>query len=126
MFLYVGSTGGDEDVNERNQYIDPPEAPYGFSAGRISVFTEVPDSVFPLGQSSFFSNVTQHEEFLPVAVDIMVAKGCDGLIVKLAQALVEEGIIQVPLVGQTILGGDILLKKRSEEMGLEGRVRYVG
>jgi len=113
IFLYVGSTGGDEDVNTRNEYIKPPRPPVGFSAGRISVFSEAPDSVFPLGEASYFSNVTHHEEFLPVAVDVMVAKGCDALLPRLAQKLVQEGIIAVPQTGSSgMQGGEVLMKKR--------------
>jgi len=47
LFVYVGSTGGSGGVNERDQYGAAPAVPYGFSSGRISVFSEVPDSVFP-------------------------------------------------------------------------------
>jgi hypothetical protein len=113
IFLYVGSTGGDDDVNTRNEYIKPPRPPMGFSAGRISVFSEAPDSVFPLGEASYFSNVTHHEEFLPVAVDVMVAKGCDALLPRLAQKLVREGVIDLPLTGRTVHGGgDVLWRRR--------------
>lgn len=122
LFLYAGSTGAQ---NPRNQYIDPPAVPYGFSAGRISVFAEVPDMVFPLGQASSFSNVTQHQEYFPVTVDILAAKGCDGLLVSLAKDLVKAGILAEPLTGQTIYGGDVLMKRAAEEAGIE-RVRYVG
>lgn len=123
ILLYPATTGSQAP---RNRYISAPSIPTGFSSGRISVFSGCPDTVFPIGQAAGFSNITQHVEYLPVAVDIMVAKGCDGLIVKLAQDLVEAGILAVPEVGRTISGGDVLMKKRAEERGLEGRVRYVG
>ena len=123
FFIYVGSTSDPDSINERNQYSGPPQVPYGFSSGRISVFSEVPDSVFPIGQAPFFSNVTMHEEYLPVTVDILAAKGCDGLIVKLAQDLVEAGILPVPETGGTIYGGDILMKREAERRGV--KMRYV-
>ncbi|KAK3393981.1 amidase signature domain-containing protein [Podospora didyma] len=106
--LYVASSGSQ---NPRNRYGSAPGVPFGFSSGRISVLSEVPDSVFPLGQVSSLSTITNHTEFLPVAVDIMVAKGCDGLLVKLAQDLVKAGIIAKPLPGGTIEGGDILMRR---------------
>lgn len=118
LFLYPGSDG---EPNTRNEYLDEPTVPFGFSGGRISVFAEVPDSVYPLGQVPYFANTTNHIEYLPVAVDIMAAKGCDGLLVKLAQRLVEAGVLPVPEVGRTIFGGDILMKKRDA-----GEVRYIG
>ena len=52
-----------------------------------------------------------HEEFLPVTVDILAAKGCDGLIFSLVLDLVKAGIVQVPLTGQTTMGGEILMKR---------------
>lgn len=113
------------DQNPRNQYGSAPTPPYGFSVSRVSIFSEVPDSVFPVGQVSEYSDITQHDEWFPLTVDILVAKGCDGLIVKLAQDLVEAGIIPVPEVGQTIFGGDVLMKKRAAEKNL-ARMRYIG
>ncbi|ORY58053.1 glutamyl-tRNA amidotransferase [Pseudomassariella vexata] len=110
LLLYSGSMG---DQNPRNQYFDPPSVPLGFSEGRLSVFSECPDSVFPLGQVAAFSEVTNHEEFFPVSVDIMAAKGCDGLLARLAVDLVERGLLKVPKVGSTMLGGDILMRSCS-------------
>lgn len=107
LLLYPGSTGAQEP---RNQYGAAPGIPSGFSSGRISVFSECPDSVFPVGQVSEYSNITQHDEYLPVTVDVMVAKGCDGLLVRLAQDLVGEGLVLVPEAGQTLYGGDVLMK----------------
>lgn len=108
ILLYPGSTGLQDP---RNLYGGPPSIPIGFTDGRISVFSGCPDSVFPVGQFSGFSSITQHDEFLPVTVDVMVAKGCDGLLVRLAQDLVAEGLVVVPQAGQTIYGGDVLMRR---------------
>ncbi|KAF3760034.1 amidase signature enzyme [Cryphonectria parasitica EP155] len=105
ILLYPGS---DASQTPRNEYRSAPSVPWGFSTGRISVFSECPDSVFPVGQASGFSNITQHDEFFPVTVDVLVAKHCDGLLVRLAQDLVAAGIVPVPEVGQTIYGGEVL------------------
>ncbi|KAJ7935932.1 amidase signature domain-containing protein [Mycena leptocephala] len=75
LLLYIGSSGGQ---NPRNRYFSGPSPPLGFSTGRVSGMAECPDSVYPLGQVSANSNVTGHEEWFPVAVDILAAKGCDG------------------------------------------------
>jgi hypothetical protein len=123
FFIYVGSGSDPNEINERNQYFDTPSAPFGFSAGRISVFSEVPDSVYPIGEAPFFSNVTNHVEYLPVTIDILAAKGCDGLIVKLAQDLVKAGILPIPETGGTIFGGDVLMKREAERTGR--KMRYV-
>lgn len=68
------------NVQYRNLYNKPPTVPFGFSTGRISVFSEVPDVVVPIGQATYQSNITAHTELLPVTVDILAAKGCDGMV----------------------------------------------
>lgn len=122
LILYIGSSGSGNSL--RNRYISAPTPPFGFSSGRISVLAENPDFVYPIGEVPAQSSVTKHIEYYPVAVDIMAAKGCDGLLVKLAQDLTAAGILPVPKVGASITGGDILMKKRAEMMGIE-HVRYV-
>lgn len=47
--------------------------------------------VFLVGEVEVESDVTGRREQLPVAVDILAVKGCDGLLVRLAQELVEAG-----------------------------------
>lgn len=105
IVLYVGSSGGQ---NPRNRYSSGPSVPFGFSSSRISVFTEVPDVVFPLGEVGSVSSITGVEEKFPVAVDVMAAKGCDGLLARLAGELVEAGVINVPKPGGTLAGGEVL------------------
>ncbi|KAL2136157.1 hypothetical protein VTI74DRAFT_5210 [Chaetomium olivicolor] len=112
LILYVASQGGQ---NPRNTYRSVPGVPFGFSSGRISVFAEVPDSVFPVGEVGGFSEITGVEEQLPVAVDVLAAKGCDGLLARLAQELVERGVLKVPKVGGSLGGGEVLFRR-----GLEG------
>jgi hypothetical protein len=97
--------------------------PFGFSNGRISLFAEVGDNVFPLGQVCGRSDITNHTEFLLVAVDTMVAKGCDDLIVKLAQDLVAQGMWRILLAKRTTLGGRYLDEEDSGEDGAECMVR---
>ncbi|KAF8191046.1 amidase signature domain-containing protein [Mycena galopus ATCC 62051] len=121
LLLYVGASGGQ---NPRNQYISAPTPPFGFGTDGISIMAECPDSVYPLGQVSVHSNITGHEEWFPVVVDVVAAKGCDGLLAKLAKDLAAAGILPVPEVGGSITGGDILMKRKAEEKGL--RMRYIG
>ena len=108
LLLYTGSSGS---TNYRNQYLGPPSVPYGFSNGRISSFAEVPDMVVPIGQASYFSKITNHTEYLPVTVDFLAAKGCDGMIFDLVNELVGAGIVVTPLAGRTIQGGQILFRR---------------
>jgi NCAIR mutase (PurE)-related protein len=45
------------------------------------------------------SEISGVEERLPVAVSLVAARGCDGLLVRLVQELVERGVLAVPGVG---------------------------
>ncbi|WZH49518.1 amidase signature domain-containing protein [Fusarium acuminatum] len=105
ILLHAESTGS---FGRRDVYRDPPTVPFGWSLSRMSIFSEVPDSVYPLGEVPYFSDITNHEESLPVTVDIMVARGCDGLIPRLAQDLVGLGILKIPKTGRSIEGGSVL------------------
>lgn len=65
-----------------------------------------------VGSASYFSNITQHEEVLPVTVDIMAARGCDGLIFGLVQDLVDAGILEPSVAGRSLTeGGQILFRR---------------
>ena len=83
--------------------------PLGFSPGRIGSLAEVPDFVVPIGQATYNSTITLHEEELPITIDILAARGCDGMLFQLIQQLQTAGIINAVQAGQTILGGEILL-----------------
>ncbi len=109
LLLYIGSDGTQTPRNE--YFADPPPVPFGFSPSRISPLSECPDSVFPVGEFAEHSDITDHDEFFPVTVDVMAAKGCDGLLAKLANDLVEAGILTQPKAGGSLAGGDILLRR---------------
>ena len=104
IMLYPGSTG---EASPRNVYLQPSGAPIGFSSGRISSFTEVPDVVFPLGDVSTPSTITNKTQLLPVTVDVLVAKGCDGVTARLAQQMSEKGYVAIPQVGNSLSGGHV-------------------
>ncbi|PYH47320.1 glutamyl-tRNA(Gln) amidotransferase, subunit A [Aspergillus saccharolyticus JOP 1030-1] len=106
LMVYVGSAGPE---TARNVYRSLPGAPLGWSSSRISNMAEVPDFVLPVGEVEVYSSITNHLEKFPVTVDVLAAKGCDGLIVRLAQDLLEAGIIARPLTGGTMAGGEVLL-----------------
>lgn len=81
----------------------------------------VPDSVFPLGEvvgigpdgeSAGVSDVTGKEEAVPVAVSVLAARGCDGLLARLARDLVAAGVLRVPRVGKSAVeGGEVLMRR---------------
>ncbi|KAK0252698.1 hypothetical protein LTR54_009003 [Friedmanniomyces endolithicus] len=109
LLFYVGS---EASVNYRNQYGGPPSPPFGFGISRVSPYWGGPDFVVPIGQASYNSSITLHEEFLPVTIDIMAARGCDGLIFGLVQDLVAAGILKPSVAGYSdVDGGEILFRR---------------
>ncbi|KAF2138491.1 uncharacterized protein K452DRAFT_256020 [Aplosporella prunicola CBS 121167] len=110
IYALAGFTGFEPDY--RNLFEELPDAPTGFNPARVSVFSEAPDVVVPVGKFSYFSTITNHTETLPVSVDIMAAKGCDGMIFSLVEDLVAEGILSVSQAGMSHEdGGEILYKR---------------
>ncbi|KAL6703660.1 hypothetical protein ACN47E_009434 [Coniothyrium glycines] len=110
LVMYVGSATPRPVY--RNTYLSSPGIPLGFSNSRISVMAEVPDFVVPLGEAAYDSAITGHVEYLPVTADLMVAKGCDGMLFSLIQELYEAGILKESLPGRSaITGGDILPRR---------------
>lgn len=101
-------TQGQGIFSRRDVYLDPPGVPFGWSLSRISIFSEAPDSVYPIGGVSSFSDITNRNESLPVSVNIMVARGCDGLVPRLAQDLVGLGLLKIPKTGGNLSGGEVL------------------
>ncbi|KAL5118909.1 hypothetical protein ACEQ8H_003232 [Pleosporales sp. CAS-2024a] len=112
LVLYVGSTA---EKNPRNAYFDEPGVPFGFSNSRISVMAEVPDFVVPIGEAPYNSTITGHVEYLPVTVDFMAAKGCDGMLFSLMSDLQKNGIVKTVSTGRTMTGGEILLRRGEME-----------
>ncbi|KAH7125936.1 glutamyl-tRNA amidotransferase [Dactylonectria macrodidyma] len=95
----------------KNAYRDPPTVPVGFSTGYWSVFAETPEIVLPIGQTPYNSTVTNHTEELPVTINILVANGCDSLLLDLVADLVNRGVLKTSAVGANVVdGGEILLK----------------
>ena len=109
LVLYVGSTAR---ADPRNVYFEEPGVPFGFSNSRISVMAEVPDFVVPIGEAPHNSTITGHVEYLPVTVDFLAAKGCDGMLFSLINDLHAKGIVKTALSGRSgITGGDILFRR---------------
>jgi hypothetical protein len=61
--------------------------------------------VIPIGQAAYNSTITLQSEYLPVAIDIMAAKGCDGMIFELAEKLQAAGIVKAVGTGSTMYAG---------------------
>lgn len=94
----------------RDVYLSGPALPSAFSTSRISVLSGSPDIVIPIGEIPFRSKITNHTEYLPVTVDFMAAKGCDGMLLSLVRDLQKKGIVRRSVHGKSnVNGGDILM-----------------
>ncbi|KAH6633250.1 glutamyl-tRNA amidotransferase [Boeremia exigua] len=109
LVMYVGSTGR---TTYRNVYLNEPGVPLGWSNSRISIFSEAPDFVVPIGEAPYNSTVTGHEEYLPVTANFMAAKGCDGMLFSLISDLYGAGILKEALAGKSgVTGGQTLYRR---------------
>ncbi|KAF5540760.1 glutamyl-trna amidotransferase [Fusarium mexicanum] len=100
FILYPGAVG--DAPSPRNTYLKSPGPPLGWFTGLISCFAESPDSTFPLGEILVPSTITGQNETLPVTVNVMAAKGCDGVLAKLAADLLAAGVLKVPTTGSSM------------------------
>lgn len=106
LFVYVPRTPAPK---YRDTYWTGPQAPGAFSTSRIPVMAEIPDIVIPIGEIEYESKVTNHTEYLPVTVDLMAAKGCDGMLFSLIREMHKVGMISEVRAGRSLVnGGDIM------------------
>ncbi|KAF2654919.1 glutamyl-tRNA amidotransferase [Lophiostoma macrostomum CBS 122681] len=115
LLMYVGSIGS---TVYRNIYLSDPVPPYGFGEWSLSGFAEAPDFVVPIGEAPYNSTVTGHVEYLPVTVDFMAAKGCDGMLFELIEDLHRVGILKTALPGRSGVSGGEILFRRGMGMGM--------
>lgn len=59
------------------------------------------DFTVPIGQVPYWSNVTLHEEMVPVTINLVVKRGCDFVLMNLIEKLADEGILQTVKTGRT-------------------------
>ena len=59
-------------------------------------------TITSVGQAAYNSTVTLQVEYLPVTVDIVASKGCDGMIFALAEALTTAGVHKIPKTGSVM------------------------
>ncbi|KAK4698989.1 hypothetical protein P7C70_g7282, partial [Phenoliferia sp. Uapishka_3] len=98
LFLYPIHDG---DTAYRNLYFESPSPPFGFGVGYLSPMAETAEMVLPLGQVKYNSTIDNFEEVLPVAVAIIARKGCDYVLLDLAAALQNAGIISGVKTGRS-------------------------
>lgn len=99
--LILPWTSGEPDY--RDIYREAPSwVGEGFYFYYISPYAQAPEFILPIGQTKFYSRVTEREEWLPVSIGIIGAKDSDIALVTLIRDLLKEsGLPTTTLTGQT-------------------------
>lgn len=108
ILLYPGSFGAPAG---RDVYTGGQGLLSGFNLGRLSSYSGAPESTFPIGEVGSLSTVTGQTESLPVTVEVLAARGCDEVLVRLAKDLVKKGVIREPKAGGSLEGAEILFRR---------------
>lgn len=91
-----------DPVYRNNVYSQPNVGSWSsFLMYYYSVQSQGPEVVFPIGQAPYNSNITNVEEQLPVTIDIVAHRGCDYMLLDLAKALADAGLLQTVKTGRT-------------------------
>jgi hypothetical protein len=109
VMLYDIGTGGLPSFRER-ELNDSPAASYlavlpktgaKITGANICPIFGCADFTVPIGQVSYFSNVTFREEMVPVTVNMVVKRGCDFVLYNLIGRLADEGVLRRVRTGRT-------------------------
>lgn len=108
LFLYDIGTGGKPSFRER-ELNDSPAASYlavlppraAITGANICPIFGCADFTVPIGQVSYFSNVTFKEEMMPVTVSMIVKRGCDFMLYNMVEKLADAGVLKTVKTGRT-------------------------
>ncbi|KAF1808169.1 amidase family protein [Eremomyces bilateralis CBS 781.70] len=100
-------TGGKPSFRERDLNEDPA-ASYLATKKKNTLMTEAnicpiyacADYTIPIGQVEYVSPITQTTEMVPVTINIIVRRGCDGMLFDLVEKLADEGVLKTVKTGR--------------------------
>lgn len=106
--LYDIGTGGLPSFRER-ELNESPEASYlavlpkgtSITGANICPIFGCADFTIPIGQVPYRSNVTFHEEMVPVTINMVVKRGCDFVLYNMIEKLADEGVLKTVKTGRT-------------------------
>ena len=108
VMLYDIGTGGLPSYREQNLNIypgtnflavKPPLA--AVTGASICPIYGCADFTIPIGQVPYYSNVTFHEEMVPVTINMVVKRGCDFVLMNMIEKLADEGVLKTVKTGRT-------------------------
>ncbi|KAJ3562823.1 hypothetical protein NP233_g9337 [Leucocoprinus birnbaumii] len=113
IFIYDAATSGKpsfrrEDLNDfegATQFVltSPPKGSEGPKTSQffhyVASMAGLPEVTIPLGQVQYKSPITGDWEWMPVAVQVVTRRGCDGVLYELVRKLGDKGIVKAVLAG---------------------------
>ncbi|KAL2882192.1 hypothetical protein SGCOL_002460 [Colletotrichum sp. CLE4] len=105
IFVYDVGTGGIPTFRSQDLNSDPgsttPVNPTTPQAGStVASYFGDADYTIPIGQVSYFSNVTFQDEIMPITVNLVAKRGCDFVLFNLVNDLADKGILKTVSTGQ--------------------------
>ena len=108
IMLYDIGTGGLPSFREQ-ELNDSPDASYlavtpegaAITGANICPIFGCADFTVPIGQVPYHSNVTFHEEMVPVTIGMVVKRGCDFMLYNMIEKLADEGVLKAVKTGRT-------------------------
>ncbi|KAK5076662.1 hypothetical protein LTR51_002345 [Lithohypha guttulata] len=89
---------GNPAVTARLNYTPPGVLTSGVN---FCSFAGCADYTLPIGQVSYFSNITRYQEMVPVTISLVAKRGCDFVLFNLISRLAELGVLQTVKTGRT-------------------------
>lgn len=97
VYAYIWQDGA---VSYRDEYVSAPtQPPLGMDDTNCAIYAGAPEVVVPIGEVAYNSTKSMHMEYLPVAMALRMARGCDFALASLVSDLEEAGILMPVAAG---------------------------
>lgn len=108
VMLYDIGTGGLPSYREREMN-ESPDASYlailpktaKITGANICPIFGCADFTVPIGQVPYYSNITFHEEMVPVTINMVMKRGCDFVLYNMIEKFADEGVLKAVKTGRT-------------------------
>lgn len=97
--LLFPQSWGQPDYRDTYPAKDSPLFWDKFSLFSLSYCSGCPDYTVPVGEVSYHSRITDHEERLPISLSVLARPGMDVILLELLRELEKVGILRSPAVG---------------------------
>lgn len=108
VMLYDIGTGGYPSYREldlnggpNTSFLAVKPAHAAITGASICPLFACADFTIPIGQTTYWSNVTFHEEYVPVTINMVVKRGCDFMLFNMVEKLADLGVLKTVKTGRT-------------------------